>query len=225
MGLSREERAASHHALGDPHRVAIVDALSLSDRTPGELQESTGLASNALASHLDVLEEVDLVSRHTSQGDRRRRYVCLHDDVLASVASPAAVEWPRFDDGPVLFLCSRNSARSQLAAALWTSRTGRESWSAGVDPAPEVHRLAVEVGRRHGLDLSEARPRGFEEVAARPTLVVSVCDRAREAEIPFDVPLLHWSVPNPSGGRLGEFERAYQQLSHRIDRLAQAVAA
>lgn len=223
MGDRLERRARVHQALGDVHRLAIVDALSLSDRTPGELQEAAGLPSNLLAFHLDALEEAGLISRHVSQGDRRHRYVTLNDDVLAGVqvgVAPAVA-----GEGPVLFVCSRNSARSQLAAALWTARTGREALSAGKDPAARVHRHAVEVARRHGLDLSGARPRGYDDIAASPGLVVSVCDRAREAGLPFDVPLLHWSVPNPSEGGIGDFEQAYAQLSRRVDRLAEAVAA
>lgn len=209
--------------MGDVHRLAVVDALSLSDRTPSELQELVDLPSNLLAFHLDVLEEAGLIARHVSQGDRRRRYVTLHDDALVGMrlgARPVDT-----GDGPVLFVCSRNSARSQLAAALWAARTGRDSLSAGREPAARVHQHAVQVARRHGLDLTGAAPRGYDEVEVAPGLVVSVCDRAREAGLPFDVPLLHWSVPDPSDGGVGEFERAYTQLSARVDRLAAAVAA
>lgn len=216
-----QRRAGVHHALGDVHRLRIVDALRLSDRTPSELRESTGLSSNLLAFHLDVLEDAGVVARHGSQGDRRRRYVCLRDDVLATVEPETTMAL----DGPVLFVCSGNSARSQLAAALWTARTGGDALSAGADPAPAVHRYAVEVARRHGLDLGGARPRGYADVRVRPDLVVSVCDRAREAGLPFDAPVLHWSVPNPANGGLDDFEAAYGQLSRRVDRLAGAVAA
>lgn len=225
MANGIEARAALHHALGDIHRLSIVDALSLSDRTPSELQGTTGLPSNLLAFHLDVLEGAGLVSRHRSQGDGRRRYVRLHDDVLATVGGADGPTPAVLGARPVLFVCSRNSARSQLAAALWEDRTGLQALSAGADPAPRVHRHAVEIARRHGLDLEGATPHGFGEVATTPGIVVSVCDRAREAGIPFDAPLLHWSVPDPSPGRLGDFEVAYRHLSRRVDRLAQAVAA
>lgn len=206
-------------------RLAIIDALLLSDRTPGELRQIVGSSSNLLAFHLDVLEGAGLVSRHRSQGDRRCRYVTVRDAALAGLGITPSDSGLTLDAGPVLFVCSRNSARSQLAAALWTSRTGRDALSAGVDPAPRVHRHAVEVARRHRLDLDGAQPSGYEQIAATPELVVSVCDRAREAGPPFDAPLLHWSVPNPSGGDVDEFERAYATLRHRVDRLAEAVAA
>lgn len=220
----RETRARRHHALGDTHRLAIVDALQVSDRTPSELQRLTELTSNLLAFHLDVLEEAGLITRHGSEGDRRRRYVALDDHALTDLVVVPPPDLGDIGD-PVLFVCRRNSARSQLAAALWSNRTGRVGLSAGLDPAPRVHRLAVQVARRHGLDLQGARPCGYQDVEVEPGLVVSVCDRAREAALPFDAPVLHWSVPDPAPGGLRQFETAYAVLSQRIDRLAQAVAA
>lgn len=221
MGVGKlERRAAVHHALGDVHRLQIVDALRLCDLSVSELRTTTGLSSNLLAFHLDVLEAAGLVTRQTSQGDRRRRYVTLAEDQLAVVEPDLGMTL----DGPVLFVCNGNSARSQLAAALWAARTDGQALSAGTDPAPHVHRHAVEVARRHGLDLAAARPRGYEDVPTDPDLVVSVCDRVREAGLPFDAPWLHWSVPDPAHGDLGDFQATYAMLSRRIDRLALAVS-
>jgi protein-tyrosine-phosphatase len=215
-----EVRARRHAALGDRHRLAIVDALELGDRTPTELRELTGLPSNLLAFHLDVLEDAGLVARRRSLGDARRRYVTRCDVPLDR--TPAA---PVAGDPTLLFVCSRNAARSQLAAALWRDRTGAPAGSAGADPADRVHPLTIEVARRRALDLGDARPRGYDEVDVRPDLVVSVCDRAREGGIPFDASHLHWSVPDPSGGDLRAFEEACDDLAARVDRLARAVAA
>lgn len=216
-----ERRAAVHHALGDVHRLAMVDALWVSDRTPSELREVTGLASNLLAFHLGVLERAGLVERHRSQGDARRRYVTLRTEPFGELASHPFRPAP----GPVLFVCSHNAARSQLAAALWTATTGQQSLSAGTEPADTVHPLAVRVARAHGLDLSGARPRSYGDLVAEPSLVVSVCDRARETDLPFDAPLLHWSVPDPVGGRRDDFERAFAMIEQRVERLAGTVAA
>lgn len=216
-----EQRAAVHHALADVHRLAMVDALWISDRTPTELRELTGLESNLLAFHLDVLEEAGVLGRHRSQGDGRRRYVSLHADMLAGYVAPAVLR----RSGPVLFVCSHNAARSQLAAALWRARTGEPSLSAGAQPADTVHPLAVRVARTHGLDLSGVEPRSYDTVEAEPGLVVSVCDRARESGVAFDAPLVHWSVPDPVGGRRADFERAFVTIDERIGRLAGAVAA
>lgn len=212
---SLARRAAVHHALGDPRRLAIVDALRLSDRTPGELAALVGTGTNLVAFHLDVLEEAGVIERTPSEGDARRRYVRLRAEVVAQL-------WPaptvRARD--LLFVCTQNAARSQLAAALWERATGRSARSAGQRPAPAVHPLAVATAERHGIDLTAARPHGYDAIARAPDLVVSVCDRAREAGLPFDVPALHWSVPDPIEGGPADFEAAYEQLAARIELLA-----
>lgn len=215
-------RAALHAALGDVHRLAIVDALAWSDHTPGELRALTGLSSNLLAFHLDVLEDVGLVERHASQGDGRRRYVRLLDGPgAAAAAAPTPVRTPT----DVLFVCTHNSARSQLAAAAWHERTGRPGRSAGTTPADRVHPLAVRAGRAHGLDLRDAAPSSYADVDVAPDLVVSVCDRAREANLPWDVTVVHWSVPDPTTGGPTDFAAAAATIVQRVDRLAQQVAA
>jgi ArsR family transcriptional regulator, arsenate/arsenite/antimonite-responsive transcriptional repressor / arsenate reductase (thioredoxin) len=215
-----DRRAAIHHALGEPHRLAIVDALQLSDRAPSELAALVGVGTNLVTFHLDVLEAAGIVERTPSQGDARRRYVRLRRGVLASLAPRPST--PAED---VLFVCTANSARSQLAAALWRAVTGRAAGSAGAAPADRVHPLAVEAARRRGLDLEAARPRRYDEVPADPGLVVSVCDRAREGGLPFAAPTLHWSIPDPVGGGPEAFDRALAELDERIGHLARAVAA
>lgn len=215
------ERARIHAALGDPHRLAIVDALALGDRTPAELGGLTGLPTNLLAHHLRALEAAGLTERRRSAGDGRRRYVVLRADRIAGLV-PAA----RVDAAVVLFVCTANSARSQFAAAEWRRRTGGPSESAGARPAARVHPGAVRAARRRGLDLSGAVPKGYEAVSAEPALVVSVCDRAREGGVPFAAPTLHWSVPDPvADGSAAAFASAFAEIAHRIDRLAAARAA
>jgi len=216
IGLDR--RAAVHRALGEPHRLAIVDALALSDRSPSELAELASIGSNLVAFHLGVLEAAGVVERTASQGDGRRRYVRLHRDALGVVAPR------RVHADEVLFVCTRNSARSQLAAALWERRTGLRARSAGTDPASAVHPLAFEVAAAHGLDLSSRVPRHRDALEGpAPDLVVSVCDRAREAG--GCAPQLHWSVPDPAGGTAADFEAAFRQLADRVEVLAVSRAA
>ncbi|MEY3020228.1 MAG: hypothetical protein RLZZ272_1212 [Actinomycetota bacterium] len=214
-----EARAVRFAALGDPQRLAIVDALLLGDRTPTELQRDCGLASSLLAFHLDVLESAGLVSRHRSQGDGRRRYVVLRSDAFDGLLPAPAVP-----DGPVVFVCTRNAARSQLAAALWRRRTGRSARSAGRHPAVAADPLAMEVAAAHGLDPSGWRPVGYEAIDDVPALVVSVCDRTGEAGLPWSAPVLHWSVPDPAGGDRRAYEATVTELEHRVRRLALASA-
>ena len=184
-------RAPRHAALGDPVRLAIIDGLTTSDRAPVELQRQAGISSNLLAHHLDVLESVGLISRSRSSGDGRRRYVHLHRDALDGLTAG-----PRRHAGRALFICTHNSARSQLAAALWTQLTDQPAESAGTHPAGRVHRGAVAAGRRAGLDLSEARPKRLDDVTGAVELVVTVCDRAHE-ELQPEPTWLHWSVADP----------------------------
>ena len=216
--MDLDTRAATHRALADRHRLAIVDALALGDRTPRELGELVDVPTNLLAHHLGVLDDAGLIERRASSGDRRRRYVVLRPDRVAALL-PA----PVIRDAVVLFVCTHNSARSQFAAALWRRRTGQEADSAGAEPGRRVHPSAVRAARDLGVELAAATPKGYEAVSDAPDLVVSVCDRAHEAGIPFDAATLHWSVPDPvADGRDAAFSAAFAEISARVERLAVA---
>jgi protein-tyrosine-phosphatase len=206
-------RAALHAALGEPARLAIVDDLAVTDRSPRELSDRHGLATNLLAHHLDVLETAGLVVRFVSSGDRRRRYVRLVRAPLATLGVTAARPV-----GRALFLCSHNSARSQLAAALWTARTGQPAMSAGTHPAERVHRGAVAAARRAGLDLRRAVPRLIDHVDV-DAQVVTVCDRAHE-ELDPAATWWHWSIPDPvETGTGAAFDAVIVDLDARIHTL------
>lgn len=210
MSESLHHRAALHAALGEPARLAIVDELAVSDRSPKELGELLGIPSNLLAHHLDVLERVGLVVRSASAGDGRRKYVRLVRD-RTSDFRPAG----RAPRGEMLFLCSHNSARSQLAAALWTARTGRPARSAGTHPAPRVHRGAIAAARRAGVSLAGAAPTRIGRIPAGRQ-VVTVCDRAHE-ELEPTTDWWHWSIPDPvAEGTDRAFDAAVAELEGRI---------
>lgn len=217
-----EYRAGVHRALGDQRRLQIVDELQLSDRSVSALAELTGLASNLLAFHLGVLDDAGVVTRTVSEGDARRRYVALDPDVLPVLGDPPPLRLP---SERVLFVCTANTARSQLAAGLWQARTGRPALSGGTQPAERVHPSAVEVAARHGLDLTGNSPTDLRSLDLHPDLVVSVCDRAHESMHELDAPRLHWSVPDPVPKGAAAFEHAFTQLTLRIDRLARAARA
>lgn len=217
-------RAAGLAALGEPHRLRIVDLLRVTDLTPKDLQARTGLSSNLLAFHLDVLERADLIVRTRSEGDARRRYVGLRAETLDALIPAPPTPLPEAR-GPVVFVCSRNAARSQLAAALWRARTGREARSAGSRPAAAVDPHAVAVARARGLDVAGWRPAGYDAVDVTPALVVSVCDRAGESGTPWSAPTLHWSVPDPHGGGRDVYEATLDDLDARVARLAAGIPA
>jgi protein-tyrosine-phosphatase len=194
--------------------MAIVDELSTSDRASIELQRLVDVPSNLLAHHLDVLEGVGLISRSRSSGDGRRRYVHLHPDALGALTPRLRRAAQR-----ALFVCTHNSARSQLASALWTQLTKRHADSAGTHPADRVHPGAVAAGRRAGLDLTRAHPRRLDEIRRQPALVVTVCDRAHE-ELDSEPTWLHWSIPDPvSTPTRAAFDATVAELRGRISAL------
>lgn len=211
------ERATAHAALGDVKRLLIVDSLAHSDRTVAELAASSGMGGNLLAHHLDVLETAGLIERRVSEGDRRRKYVTLRWGRL-----PPGVKSNHHSVADVAFVCTHNSARSQFAAALWEQHTGHPAQSAGSDPSPEVHPQAVSVAADFGIDLSDARPGGYERLPSQAGLIVSVCDRAHEAGLPPAAEYLHWSVPDPVvTGRMTAFQTAFAEIAERIAHFAE----
>jgi protein-tyrosine-phosphatase len=120
----------------------------------------------------------------------------------------------------VVFVCNHNSARSQYAAAYWTSRTGRVAASAGANPAVTVHPLAIRVAKERGLNLTNALPRGYDSLTLKPELLISVCDQAREGNLPNAVRHIHWSVPDPVAVRqVGAFRSAFDDIERRVDSL------
>lgn len=217
--LSLDERAKVHAALGEPARLAIVDTLALGDSSPGELAAALELPTNLLAHHVNVLTRVGLVVRTRSEGDRRRTYLRLVPESLDGLSAPAQLYASR-----VVFVCTHNSARSQLAAALWTLRSAVPAVSAGTTPARRINPRARRVARRHGLALGQVKPQHVSDVLAKGDLVVAVCDAAYEGLTPSAEPHLHWSVPDPAPYKQDvAFEAAFEDLSRRIDRVAPAV--
>lgn len=216
--MNLDRRATAFAALGDPSRLRIVDLLRLSDLSPGDITKRLGLDSNLVAHHLGVLERAGLVRRVASSGDGRRRYVQLVDDSFSSLLPPSgSTGAPR----RVLFVCTRNSARSQLAAAIWRTSGAGSADSAGTHPAERVHPGAVAAARRAGLRLGDETPKHLSDVRGRPSLVVTVCDEAHEELDPSD-DWLHWSVPDPvRGGRASQFDDVIRILRRRIELLTE----
>jgi protein-tyrosine-phosphatase/DNA-binding transcriptional ArsR family regulator len=211
-------RASVHAALADPGRLAIVDRLLLGDASPSELKLLLSMPSNLIAHHLRVLETAGVVRRMRSEADRRRTYLCLNPKALEAMVPAAARRAER-----VVFVCTQNSARSQLAVAIWNRHSNVPAASAGTHPAAEVHPGAIAAARRHGLHMRPRTPTHLDNVVVRGDLVVAVCDNAHE-ELPADLPRIHWSIPDP--GRVATrtaFDRAVGDLTVRIDRLVPAL--
>ncbi len=212
-------RVAVHAALADPARLRIIDTLGAGDASPSDLAAMLAMPSNLLAHHLRVLEQAGLIIRRRSDGDRRRTYLQLIPGALESLTRPAPRTARR-----VLFVCTANSARSHLAAALWRRASVVPAASAGTQPAARIDPGAVATARRHHLPMRRLRPCHISDVRQDGDLIITVCDMARE-ELGRQA-AVHWSVPDPvPAGDPASFDAALAELSGRVERLAPRLAA
>jgi protein-tyrosine-phosphatase/DNA-binding HxlR family transcriptional regulator len=212
-------RVTVHAALADPARLLITDSLLAGDASPSELAAMLGMPSNLIAHHLHVLEQAGIINRCRSEGDRRRTYLRLIPGSLDSLTAA-----PERSARRVLFVCTANSARSQLAAALWRRASIVPAASAGTEPAERIDPGAVDAARRHHLPMRRIRPRHISEVRQAGDLVITVCDVAREELGRHSV--VHWSVPDPvPAGDPGSFDAAVTELARRVGRLAPRLRA
>jgi len=128
----------------------------------------------------------------------------------------------------VLFVCTGNAARSQMAEGLATRLGGDliEAHSAGTFPAGIVMRPAVEVMREKGIDISRHYSKGLDEVPGPFDLVITLCDAALQScpAVFMRVPHEHWSTPDPSfiDGGPDVVRQAFRQVR---DRLATQITA
>jgi len=231
MALAR--RVGVHKALSDPARLRIVDTLSFSDAAPAELRSMLAMSSNLLAHHLRILEGKGLLTRHRSEADRRRTYLRLVPDSLEGVLLPGLVGAV----SRIVFVCTANSARSQLAAALWRRSSSVPVTSAGTHPAPAIDPRAVAVAHRRNVPLRVARPRPLGDVLDEHDFVITVCDNAHEqltttnhhtdtAAGLLGARCLHWSVPDPVRvGSDAAFDATFAELTRRVCDLAPRVTA
>ncbi|HEU5440584.1 MAG TPA: arsenate reductase ArsC [Ktedonobacterales bacterium] len=138
----------------------------------------------------------------------------------------------------VLFLCTHNSSRSQMAEGFLHARAGDRyaAFSAGTHPRG-VHPLAIRAMAEVGIDMSDAaghRAKSMDEfIGQSPDLVVTVCDDAAEAcpFFPGARRQVHWSFPDPSAAagteeeRLAAFRRVRDAIGARVDQFLREEAA
>jgi ArsR family transcriptional regulator, arsenate/arsenite/antimonite-responsive transcriptional repressor / arsenate reductase (thioredoxin) len=235
---------------GHPLRWRLLRELARSDRRVGELCSLAGQRQSLVSYHLRRLRDGGLVVMRRSAADGRDTYyvldlsrcgelladagVSLHPG-LASIPRARAAREPGATPAQVLFLCTGNSARSQIAEALaeHLSDGALSAASAGSHPKP-LHRNAVRVMRERGIDLAGRRSKHVGEFAGRRfDYVISLCDRVREVcpEFPGAPELIHWSIPDPSRepgpdeATLPAFEGTAAELETRIGFLIEAIHA
>jgi len=223
MGYEQREllarRASVHAALADPARLLVTDTLLTGDASPSELAAKLAMPSNLLAHHLRVLEQAGIIARRRSEGDHRRMYLRLIPSALEPLAESAPQVVRR-----VLFVCTANSARSHLAAALWRQASTIPAESAGTHPAECIHPAAIAAARRHDLPMRRLQPCHIRDVRQDGDLLITVCDLARE-ELGQQA-AVHWSVPDPvPSGDAASFDATVTELNGRVGRLAPRLTA
>lgn len=129
----------------------------------------------------------------------------------------------------VLFLCTGNSARSQIAEG-FGKVLGKSKWevySAGIEPKG-LNPYAVKVMQEAGIDISEQKSKDLDrELLRKMDLVVTLCDDAQKncPTVPSNIKTLHWSLPDPSlftGSEdviLKKFRAIRQEIKKRIENL------
>lgn len=226
---------------GHPLRWHLLTELASSDRQVRELTRVLGKRQSLVSYHLGRLREGRLVSMRRSSADGRDAYYrldlarcrellaaaggALHPG-LALAAPPAEGEAHPTRPVRVLFLCTGNSSRSQMAEVLLQNLAGAsvDVHSAGSQPK-SLHPNAVRAMRERGIDISANRPKHLERFAReRFDYVITLCDRVREVcpEFPGHPERMHWSMPDPAGEGATDdesypaFERTAVELDSRI---------
>jgi protein-tyrosine-phosphatase len=222
--------------VADPQRWRLLAELGRSDRRVGELAGLVGEAPNLVSYHLAALRSAGLVTARRSSADGRDSYyrfdparcrelldatgIALHPALARPNGTPAS---PRPRRKPrILFLCTGNSSRSQMAEALLDTRSEHAviARSAGSRPKP-LHPDAVAVMADRGIDISDRRSKHLDRFVHREfDRVITLCDRVREVcpEFPGHPTTAHWSMPDPAAEPDGHtaFERAADEIDARV---------
>lgn len=214
-GLLRLDEPAA--AAADPAGQEVPDGV-LSDLHArfgrllgGERVQRVAAQEAARLGHLDPAQATAVVGAHAAQ---RLRALALAE---RRIAKPVP---------EVLFVCVHNAARSQMAAAL-AKRFGAgrvHAWSAGSQPARNLHPEAVAVMAELGIDLRDEVPKPWtiELVRAADIVVTMGCGE----DIPAfgGVRYVAWHIPDPAGRPLAEVRRIRDQLTARVRELLDDVA-
>jgi protein-tyrosine-phosphatase len=228
--------------LSDPLRWQLVGELGRSDRRVGELVQLVGKPQNVVSYHLAELRRSGIVSGRRSSADGRDVYYTAHlfhcRDLLGEAGlslHPGLSLAPR-PPGEValrgarprlLFLCTGNSARSQIAEALVEHRSAGtvEARSAGSHPKP-LHPNAVRVMAERGVDISSRLTKSLTRFArTRFDRVVTLCDKVREVcpEFPGGPIVAHWSIADPAAAGDSD-QTTYPAFQHVADEIESRVA-
>ena len=229
--------------LSDPLRWQLVVELGRSDRRVGELVRLVGKPQNLVSYHLAELRRAGLVTARRSSADGRDVYyraelfrcrdrlgeagLSLHPG-LSLTPTPPGDGTPRRTRPRVLFLCTGNSARSQIAEALVEHRSAGtvEARSAGSHPKP-LHPNAVRVMDSRGIDIAGRPTKALTRFArTRFDRVITLCDKVRvlRPEFPGRPVAAHWSIADPAAAATETDEATYPAFEHVADEIEARVA-
>jgi protein-tyrosine-phosphatase/DNA-binding transcriptional ArsR family regulator len=238
---------------GHPLRWRLLGHLARSDLRVRELEELLEERQSVISYHLGLLRSAGMVLTRQSSADHRDRYYAADLRRCAELLGLAAstlhpglqrlhplvpVDPPPRLSGRVLFLCTANSARSQMAEALLQQYAGGaiDVMSAGSHPT-QLHPNTVRVLAARGIDVSGRRAKHLDEfVGEHFDCVVTVCDRVREVcpAFPGARRMIHWSIADPAESGDGDgdgdeaslaaFERAVRELAERVPFLVHLLA-
>ena len=221
-------------------RWKILVLLAQSDYCVQDIVRHLEQPQNLVSYHLRQLRSQNIVTERRSTADSRDIFYSLDFDALHTLYFAAGEALHpalgnttdtrreettiHFSDKPirVLFLCTENSARSQIAEALTRDLSkGRvEAYSAGSHPST-IHPYAVSVLAAAGIDIDQQRSKHFDEFSGQSfDCIITLCDRVLEVcpNFPGDPERIHWSFPNPAAveGTEDEKYRAFEQTSIQL---------
>ena len=219
--------------VADRNRWQLLTALAESDHRVGELVELTGAPQSLVSYHLAQLRGAGLISGRRSSADGRDTYYRAElrrcADLFARTSGslhpglelvPATQPGPTGRTARVLFLCTGNSARSQMAEALTLVRSGGgvKAFSAGSHPKP-LHPHAVRAMADRGIDIAGRPTKRVSRFArSRFDRVVTLCDKVKEVcpELPGRPALAHWSMADPAAEDYRAFVRTADEIEERV---------
>lgn len=226
-------------------RWRLIKVLCMSDYRVHELVNLVNAPLNLVSYHLKKMREDQLVTARRSEADARDTYYSLDLDQLgilyrsagnalhpAIIGTPMKVMTKEPPAINVLFVCTHNSARSQMAEGLLRDMSAERITvvSAGSHPTV-IHPTAIQVMDEFGINIRAQQAKSLNSVTHIAfDYVITVCDRAREICPSFSSAShqIHWSFPDPTAiaddaQRLQMFRDIAAHLRSRIHYLLQTI--
>ncbi len=236
QGMAKNGAPSIFKLLSNDLRWNILNLLSQSDMRVQEVSEALRQPQNLVSYHLQKLHDNGLIIVHHSIADGREVYYginlnqiravfqeteeALHPGLITEKGKHTAVPPLR-----VLFLCTHNSSRSQMAEGFLKvkSQNHLQVFSGGTDPAT-VNPMAIQVMDTYHIDIRDQKSKSVDQFVDQSfDYIITVCDRARETcpFFPGNPIKIHWSIADPTAvhgtpqDRLHAFQSTAKELDER----------